>query len=81
MTNSKLESYRITGVKDLPAIDVVFTEVFSGRSSTGAMGLGEPATVPTAAAIANAVAHATGVRLLELPLTPERVLAALGRIT
>jgi xanthine dehydrogenase YagR molybdenum-binding subunit len=44
------------------------------------MGLGEPATVPTAAAIANAVAHATGVRLLELPLTPERVLAALGRI-
>lgn len=81
MTNANLESYRITGVKDLPAIEVVFTEIFSGRSSTGAMGLGEPATVPTAAAIANAVAHATGVRLLELPLTPERVLAALGRIT
>lgn len=80
MTNANLEGYRITGVRDLPAIEVVFTEVYSGRSSTGAMGLGEPATVPTAAAIANAVAHATGVRLLELPLTPERVLAALGRI-
>jgi xanthine dehydrogenase YagR molybdenum-binding subunit len=81
MTNANLESYRITGVKDLPAIEVVFTEVHSGRSSTGAMGLGEPATVPTAAAIANAVAHATGVRMLELPLTPERVLAALGRVS
>lgn len=81
MLNANLESYRITGVKDLPAIEVIFTEVLSGKSSTGAMGLGEPATVPTAAAIANAVAHATGVRMLELPLTPERVLAALGRVS
>ena len=64
-----------------PATDVVFTDVHSGRSSTGAIGLGEPATVPTAAAIANAVAHATGVRMLELPLTPEGVLAALGSVS
>jgi xanthine dehydrogenase YagR molybdenum-binding subunit len=81
MLNPNLESYRITSIKELPAIEVIFTEVYSGRSSTGAMGLGEPATVPTAAAIANAFAHATGVRIRELPLTPERVLAALGRIT
>jgi CO/xanthine dehydrogenase Mo-binding subunit len=54
---------------------VVFTDVHSGRSSTGAIGLGEPA------AIANAVAHATGVRMLELPLTPEGVLAALGSVS
>jgi xanthine dehydrogenase YagR molybdenum-binding subunit len=41
------------------------------------MGLGEPATVPTAGAVANAVANATGARVTELPITPARVLAAL----
>ncbi|MFO0723353.1 MAG: xanthine dehydrogenase family protein molybdopterin-binding subunit [Myxococcota bacterium] len=79
MLHPNLEGYRITGTKDLPAIEVVFHEVYSGRSSTGAMGLGEPATVPTAAAIANAVAHAIGKRVFELPMSPERVLAALRR--
>ncbi|MBI2378755.1 MAG: xanthine dehydrogenase family protein molybdopterin-binding subunit [Deltaproteobacteria bacterium] len=77
MLNANLDTYRIATLKDLPEIDVVLTEVFSGRSSTGAMGLGEPATVPTAAAISNAVAHATGARMTELPLSPERVLTAL----
>ena len=42
------------------------------------MGLGEPPKVPTAGAIANAVAHATGARVRELPITPARVLAALA---
>ena len=64
---------------EVPDIDVVLTPVYSGLSSTGAMGLGEPATVPTAAAIANAVRHAIGVPIRELPMTPERVLRALGR--
>jgi xanthine dehydrogenase YagR molybdenum-binding subunit len=42
--------------------------------------VGEPATVPTAAAIANAVANALGVRVTSLPITPDKVLAALGKL-
>jgi xanthine dehydrogenase YagR molybdenum-binding subunit len=47
-------------------------------NTTGAKGIGEPATIPTAAAIANAVYHATGVRMTDTPLDPARVLQALG---
>jgi xanthine dehydrogenase YagR molybdenum-binding subunit len=75
MLNPNLESYRITGVSEVPELDVVLMNVHSGLNSTGAMGLGEPATVPTAAAVANAVAHALGgKRVRSLPITPEKVL-------
>jgi xanthine dehydrogenase YagR molybdenum-binding subunit len=50
----------------------------NGKNNAGTMGLGEPATVPTAAAVANAVFNAIGVRMRELPITPARVLAALA---
>ena len=43
----------------------------------GHVGIGEPATVPTAGAIANAVSHAIGARIRSLPITPESVLEAL----
>ena len=46
----------------------------------GVIGVGEPATVPTAAAIANAVANAIGVRVTSIPITPDKVLAALGKL-
>ena len=45
----------------------------------GAKGAGEPPLVPTAPAIANAVANAIGVRILSTPITPDKVLAALSR--
>jgi len=51
-----------------------------GQSSTGAIGVGEPATIPTSAAIANAVYHAIGVRIREMPMTPSVVLKALGKV-
>jgi len=57
----------------------VLTSIDSGFNNAGMMGLGEPVTTPTAAAVANAVSHAIGVRMTELPITPARVLAALGR--
>ena len=47
------------------------------RGPYGAKGLGEMGLVPTAAAIANAVKHATGARISRIPLTPERVLSAI----
>ena len=76
MVNADLEHYRIAGAKDAPRIEAIVLDHFRGRSNTDASGIGEPATVPTCAAIANAVAHATGTRVRSLPITPARVLAA-----
>jgi xanthine dehydrogenase YagR molybdenum-binding subunit len=78
MLNANFESYKVAGARETPRIDVHLLEEYRGRSSTDAGGIGEPATVPTAAAIANAAYNAIGVRLRELPMTPARVLAALA---
>jgi CO/xanthine dehydrogenase Mo-binding subunit len=80
MVNPNLEEYKIIGAKDMPKIEVHFIEDYLARSSTDASGIGEPAKIPTAAAVANAVYNATGVRLHELPMTPARVLTALGKV-
>lgn len=77
MLNVNLDQYKIAGAREVPPIDVRFIEEYRGRNSTDAGGIGEPATIPTCAAIANAVYNATGARVLELPMTPARVLAAL----
>jgi len=61
---------------DFP-IDLVFIETADGFGPFGAKGIGEPGLVPTAPAIANAVHDAVGVRIRDLPITPEKVLAAL----
>jgi xanthine dehydrogenase YagR molybdenum-binding subunit len=79
MVNADLEQYKIAGAREVPRIEVHFVEEYLGRSSTDAGGIGEPATIPTAAALANAFYNATGVRMRELPMTPARVLAALRR--
>ena len=49
-------------------------------SATDAYGIAEPANIATAPAIANAVYNAIGVRVRELPMTPAKILSALGRI-
>ncbi|MFO0983400.1 MAG: xanthine dehydrogenase family protein molybdopterin-binding subunit [Planctomycetota bacterium] len=77
MVNPNLEMYKIAGPLDLPEMEVVFFEVANGGNNIGLMGLGEPPAVPVAAAIGNAVKNALGVRVKELPITPDRVLAAL----
>ncbi len=79
MINPTLDTYRIMGMADCPEIDVVLTSVVTGHNNAGLMGIGEPATVPTAGAVANAVFHALGVQVRQLPMTPARVLAALER--
>jgi xanthine dehydrogenase YagR molybdenum-binding subunit len=81
MLNANFETYKIAGAREIPRIEVHLIEEYRGRSSTDAGGIGEPATVATAAAVANAVFNATGVRVRELPMTPERVLAALAGTT
>ena len=79
MLNPNLEQYKPCGIKDVPRIDVLLTEVLSGNNSTGAYGIGEPATIPTAAAIANAVGDALGVHVRSLPITPAKILDVLAK--
>jgi len=68
------QSYPILTFAEVPEVDVVLID----RPGEPWLGAGEAASGPTAAAIANAVAHATGARVRDLPLTPERVKAALS---
>lgn len=72
--------YRIPTAMDVPASLEVLPIDLGDReaNSTGAKGLGEPATIPTAPAIANAVHHALGVRITATPITPAAVLEALA---
>jgi xanthine dehydrogenase YagR molybdenum-binding subunit len=74
-----LEDYRIPGIADTPIIDVHFDEGGFGHVGGGSVGIGEVATVPTCAAIANAIRHATGVRPCEIPIRPDRLLPLLKR--
>jgi CO/xanthine dehydrogenase Mo-binding subunit len=61
----------------VPEIRAIVLERHHGKGPLGARGIGEPPIGPPAPAIASAIADAVGVRLTQLPMTPERVLAAL----
>jgi xanthine dehydrogenase YagR molybdenum-binding subunit len=78
--NPNVEFYKVLGSKDAPQIVPILVDFYPGKNNAHARGIGEPATVPTAAAVANAIAHATGIRPTALPITPARILAALDRI-
>jgi CO/xanthine dehydrogenase Mo-binding subunit len=69
--------YKIPCAADIPDLRVELIEQGDGPGPFGAKGVGEISALPAASAIANAVANATGVRVTELPLTAERVLAGL----
>ncbi len=69
--------YLIPTAMDVPEVQSIILESRSGLGPFGAKGIGEPALTPVAPAIANAVADAIGTRVFELPITPERVVAAL----
>jgi nicotinate dehydrogenase subunit B len=73
VTSREWGAYPIITFPDLPKIDVLMLP----RQDQPPLGVGESASVPSAAAIANAIFDATGVRFRELPFTPERILAGL----
>lgn len=73
MLNPNMEWYLLAGMSDIPRIDVRIKD----QPERGVIGLGEPPTVSTAAAIALAVRNATGVTMRSLPLTPAAVLGAM----
>ena len=78
MLNPNMEYYRLAGLNDIPEL-VVHMMTGKGYDERGVIGLGEPPVISPGAAISNAVANAIGVRVPFLPLTPDRVLAALGQ--
>jgi CO/xanthine dehydrogenase Mo-binding subunit len=75
--NNDFTDYRMPTIYDVPKISSQFVEIPDPHGPFGAKGLGEITLVPTAAAIANAIYDAVGIRLKEVPFTPEKVLKAL----
>ena len=75
MVNPNMEFYLMAGQSDIPQIDVVLID----QPARGVIGIGDPPTIATAAAIANAVRNATGVPVRSIPITPEKLLGELER--
>jgi CO/xanthine dehydrogenase Mo-binding subunit len=75
--NPNFRDYKILTAKDAIEIETPVIETVDRDGPYGAKGIGEPGCVPTAPAIANAIYDAVGVRITDLPITPEKVLAAL----
>jgi len=78
MTNPTLLDYRMPLALDLPMIDPIIVEVANPDHPYGVRGIGEPPIVPTAAAVANAIYRATGIRMNKLPMNPPRIMEALS---
>ena len=77
VVNAGFEDYKVPTMADTPEIVCEFVNRPDPNLAVGVKGLGEPPIIPTAAAIGNAFAHATGVRLRQAPYTPRRVLEGL----
>jgi xanthine dehydrogenase molybdenum-binding subunit len=80
MLNRTFLDYRMPTATDVPTIETVLVEVPNPGHPYGVRGVAEPPVVPPPAAIAIAIHRALGVRLSELPMTPERVLRAMGKL-
>ncbi len=74
--NPNFETYKLPNGADVPEIEIVLLDM----PERGVIGVGEPCHIPTAAAIANAIANAIGVRVNSLPITPDKILAAVGKL-
>jgi CO/xanthine dehydrogenase Mo-binding subunit len=78
--STSLATYLIPTSLDVPDVEPLILESGEGKGPFGARGIGEPSIGPPAAAVANALEDAIGVRITELPITPERVARALGLV-
>jgi CO/xanthine dehydrogenase Mo-binding subunit len=78
LTNPSLLDYRKLTAADLPNLETIIVEVPAPAGPFGARGVGEPPIIPAPAAIANAIQSATGARLTELPMSPERIALAVA---
>ncbi|MGK7393380.1 MAG: xanthine dehydrogenase family protein molybdopterin-binding subunit [Candidatus Cyclobacteriaceae bacterium M3_2C_046] len=80
MMNANVDMYKMPYALEIPEIESIIIEDYAGASSTDAYGIGEPSNIATAVAIANAVYNAIGVRIYEIPMTPDKILKALNKI-
>jgi CO/xanthine dehydrogenase Mo-binding subunit len=76
LENPGFLDYRVPVCSDMPMIDAILIEVPNPRHPFGARGVGEVPIVPPMAAVANAIADATGLRLRDLPMSPPKLRAA-----
>jgi xanthine dehydrogenase molybdenum-binding subunit len=74
------DTYKMPGVLDMPETKIIIIDKPDPVGPFGAKGVGEPGMVGVAPAIANAVYDATGVRIRDLPITPEKILKGLGAL-
>jgi CO/xanthine dehydrogenase Mo-binding subunit len=80
--NPGLLDYKLVTCSDAPQMDIAWVEIDTPNAGPrGSKGIGEPPCVPTAGAVANAIAKVIGKPLLELPMTPERVWATANGVT
>ena len=77
MRNPNFRDYKLVTAPEIPEMDIAFIESMDGEGPQGAKGVGEAPSICIAAAAANAIRNATGVRMFELPFTPEKVYRAL----
>ena len=78
MRGDSFSRYTMANAPEMPPMRIVLVEEGEPTGPFGAKAVGEIATIPVAAAIVNAVNHTLGTELTDLPLAPERILAALG---
>jgi xanthine dehydrogenase molybdenum-binding subunit len=72
--------YKVPTMVDMPEIDAILLEIWKGAGKYGACGIGEGTLTCTPRAILNAIYNAIGVRINEIPVKPEKVLRALGKV-
>ena len=75
--NPSFCTYKIVNAPEMPPVQTKFIETNDPLGPFGAKGIGEPTTIPTAPAVANAISNAIGVRIKDLPITPDKILQAL----
>ena len=78
--NPDFVDYIVPSALDVPDIKPILVEPIEPNGPYGAKGIGEPALNPTMAAITNAIYNATGIRVIRLPVSPEKILADLNKI-
>jgi CO/xanthine dehydrogenase Mo-binding subunit len=80
LQNAGFLDYRIPVCSDLPFIDTMILEIPNPNHPYGVRGVGETSIVPPLAAVANAVSNAVGVRMTHIPMSPPRILKAIGEL-
>ena len=78
--NPALKDYWVPGALDTPPMEVIFSDNIDPVGPLGAKSLGDTPNICPHAAIASAIYNAIGVRISQLPITPDKVLKALGKI-